>query len=49
MVQEKVEALFQAATAAVMTPPKDTAKAVGNVLGPVHRRVVANRRRLSRG
>ena len=49
MVQEKVEALFQAATAAVTTPPKDTAKAVGNVLGPVHRRVVANRRRLSKG
>ena len=49
MVQEKVEAFTQAATAAVRTPPKDTAKAVGAVLGPVHRRVVANRRRLSRG
>jgi hypothetical protein len=49
MVQEKVEAFTQAATAAVTTPPKDTAKAVGAVLGPVHRRVVANRRRLSRG
>jgi hypothetical protein len=48
MVQEKVEAFSQAATAAVTTPPKDTAKAVGSVLGPVHRRVVANRRRLSR-
>jgi hypothetical protein len=49
MVQEKVQAFSQAATAAVTTPPKDTAKAVGAVLGPVHRRVVANRRRLSRG
>jgi hypothetical protein len=49
MVQEKVEAFSQAAAAAVTTPPKDTAEAVGNVLRPVHRRVVANRRRLSRG
>ena len=49
MVQEKAEAFGQAATAAVTTPPKDTAKAVGNALAPVHRRVVANRRRLSRG
>lgn len=47
MVQEKAEG--QAAYAAVTTPPKDTAKAVGNILSPVHRRVVANRRRLSRG
>jgi hypothetical protein len=48
MVQEKAEALGQAAVAAATTPPKDTAKAVGNILAPVHRRVVANRRRLSR-
>jgi len=34
--------------AAVTTPPKDTAKAVSNVLAPVHRSVVANRRRLTR-
>ncbi len=49
MVQEKAEAFSQAAVAAVTTPPKDTAKAVGNALAPVHRRVVANRRRLSGG
>lgn len=49
MVQEKAAALGQAAVAAVTTPPKDTARVVGNVLAPVHRRVVANRRRLSRG
>jgi hypothetical protein len=30
--------------AAMTTPPKDTARAVGQVLSPVHRRVVANRR-----
>lgn len=49
MVQEKVEAVAQAATAAVVTPPRDVATAVGHVLTPVHRRVVSNRRRLSRG
>jgi hypothetical protein len=49
MVQEKVEAFSQAALAAVMTPPHDTAKVLGNVVGPVHRRVTANRKRLSRG
>lgn len=49
MVQEKTEAFGQAAFAAVTTPPRDTATALGNVLAPVHRRVVANRRRLSRG
>lgn len=49
MVQEKAEAVGQIAYAAVTTPPKDTARAVGNILSPVHRRVVANRRRLSRG
>lgn len=49
MVQEKAEAFGQTAVAAMTTPPKDTAKAVGSALAPVHRRVVANRRRLSRG
>ena len=49
MVQEKAQAAGQAAVAAVTTPPKDTAKVVGNILAPVHQRVVANRRRLSRG
>lgn len=48
MVQEKVEAFGQAATAAVTTPPKDTARLLGAVLTPVHRRVVANRKRLTR-
>ena len=46
MVGEKAEVFGQAAVAAVTTPPKDTAKVVGNVIAPVHRRVVANRRRL---
>lgn len=49
MVQEKAEVFGQAAMAALTTPPKDTAKVLGNVVAPVHRRVVANRRRLSRG
>ncbi|WP_433781278.1 hypothetical protein ACQPX6_16295 [Actinomycetospora sp. CA-101289] len=48
MVQEKVETLGKVAVAAVTTPPKDTARAVGNVVAPVHRTVVANRRRLLR-
>jgi len=48
MVQEKVEAFGQAAVAAVTTPPKDTARVIGNAVAPVHRRVVANRRRLTR-
>jgi hypothetical protein len=47
MVQEKVQAFGLAYFAAMTTPPKDTARAVGKVLSPVHRRVVANRRRLS--
>lgn len=47
MVQEKVEALGQAARAAVTTSPRDPALLLGDVLAPVHRRVVANRRRLS--
>jgi hypothetical protein len=49
MVQEKADAFGQAAVAALTTPPKDTARVVGNVLAPVHRRVVSNRRRLTRG
>jgi hypothetical protein len=49
MAQEKIEAFGQAATAAVTTPPRDVAALLGNVLTPVHRRVVANRRRLTRG
>ena len=48
MVQEKADAFGQAAVAAFTTPPKDTARVIGNVLAPVHRRVVANRRRLTR-
>lgn len=49
MVQEKVEAVGLASWAAVTTPPRDTAVVLGNVLAPIHRRVVANRRRLSGG
>lgn len=48
MVWEKAEAFGQAAAAAA-TPAKDTATALGDVLAPVHRRVAANRRRLTRG
>lgn len=48
MVQEKAAAFGEAAVAAVTTPPKDTAQLIGNVLAPVHRTVVANRRRLTR-
>lgn len=48
MVQEKAAVFGRAAVAAVTTPPRDTAAAVGHVLGPVHRTVVANRRRLTR-
>lgn len=47
MVHEKAEAFGQAALAAMTTPSKDIAKAVGYTLAPIHRRVVANRRRLS--
>ncbi len=47
MVQEKTEAIGQAAVAALTTTPRDAATVLGNVLAPVHRRVVANRRRLS--
>lgn len=48
MVQEKAGAFGEAAMAAVTTPPKDTATLVGNVLAPVHRTVVSNRRRITR-
>ena len=48
MWQEKVSALGRAYLAAMTTPPMDAARLVGKVLTPVHRRVVANRRRLSR-
>lgn len=48
MVQEKVEGLGLAAKAAVSARPRDAAAVVGNVLAPIHQRVVANRRRLSR-
>jgi hypothetical protein len=47
MVREKADVFGRAAVAAVTNPPKDTAAAVGAVVGPVHRRVVGNRRRLS--
>jgi hypothetical protein len=49
MVQEKADAFGQAATAAMTTPPRDIARVLGNAVAPVHRRVVANRSRLSRG
>ena len=49
MVGEKATAFGQAAMAAVTTPPKDTAQVLGNVLAPIHRTVVGNRRRLTRG
>ncbi|WP_165825879.1 hypothetical protein [Actinomycetospora cinnamomea] len=49
MVGEKAEAFGRAAVAAVTTPPRHTARAVGAVVGPVHRSVVGNRRRLTRG
>ena len=49
MVQEKAQTFGQIAVAAVTTPPKDTAQAVSSVVGPVHRAVVGNRRRLTRG
>jgi hypothetical protein len=46
MVREKVDVFGQVAKVAVTAPPKDTARLVGRVVGPVHRRVVGNRRRL---
>ncbi|WP_285655538.1 hypothetical protein [Actinomycetospora sp. NBRC 106375] len=48
MVTEKADAFGRAAVAAVTTPPRDAAAAVGAVVAPVHRSVVANRRRLAR-
>lgn len=47
MVREKVDVFGRVATVAVTTPPKDTARLVGRVVAPVHRRVVSNRRRLT--
>ncbi len=49
MVQEKVDAFTQAGAAALTTPPRDVAGALGAVLTPIQRRVRANRRRLTRG
>jgi hypothetical protein len=48
MWREKAEAFGQAYLAALTTPPQDAARMAASVVGPVHRRVVANRRRLSR-
>ena len=48
MWQEKVDAFGRAYLAAITTPPQDTARMVAAAAGPIHRRVVANRRRLSR-
>jgi hypothetical protein len=47
MVGEKAESFAKIGVAAVTTPPKDAARAVGGVVGPVHRTVVGNRKRLS--
>lgn len=47
MVREKADVVGRVAAAAVTTPPRDTARLVGRVVGPVHRRVVSNRRRLN--
>jgi hypothetical protein len=49
MWQEKVETFGRAYLAAVTAPPTDAARVLGKAVRPVHRRVVANRRRLSRG
>jgi hypothetical protein len=49
MVQEAAEALGEAAGVAATTPPQEADKAVGKIIALVHRRVVANRRRVSRG
>ena len=49
MWQEKAEAFGRAYLAALTTPPHDAARLSARVVSPVHRRVVANRRRLSRG
>jgi hypothetical protein len=47
MVGEQAAAFAKIGVAAVTTPPKDAARAVGGVVGPVHRTVVGNRKRLS--
>jgi hypothetical protein len=47
MVREKAEAFARIGVAAVTTPPKDAARTLGGVVGPVHRTVVGNRKRLS--
>jgi hypothetical protein len=48
MWQEKVDAFGRAYLAAITTPPQETARVLAAAAGPVHRRVVANRRRLAR-
>lgn len=48
MGQEKVEAFSEAMTAVALAGPRAGATVLGRVLTPVHRRVVANRRRLTR-
>jgi hypothetical protein len=48
MWREKAEAFGQVYVAALTTPPQDAARIAARVVAPVHRRVVANRRRLSR-
>lgn len=47
MVREKAEAFATIGVAAVTRPPRDAARTVGGVVGPVHRAVVGNRKRLS--
>jgi hypothetical protein len=49
MGQEKAEAVSQAAVAAAAAWPKAGAAVLEKTLAPVHRRVLANNRRLSRG
>lgn len=49
MWQEKADAFGRAYVAALTTPPTEAAQVFANAVRPVHRRVVANRRRLSRG
>ena len=48
MWREKAEAFGQAYVAALTTPPQDAARMAARVVTPLHRKVVANRRRLSR-
>lgn len=49
MGREKVEVLAQAAVAAATSSPRAGAAVIGTTVASVHRRVLANRRRLSRG